>query len=195
MSTPTPPDHIDVLETRTGLPSAFRYLEALHPRSGWSTAALHPMAQHWLDIHGWFRQQMTALAGIGIDWREGRLGARDYRGMAAPRLRQLLSNLHHHHTLESTHAFPPMIAAEPRMADGFALLDRDHEAIEQLMAAMAEAGNDLIRAGDGPADLTLLAEALVDRTERATSLIGRHLWDEEEIVVPVLNLRGDQITL
>ncbi len=57
------------------------------------------------------------------------------------------------------------------------------------MSAMAEAVVDLERAGEP--DLTRHAAALIDEIERASVLIGRHLFDEEEIVVPLFTLRGD----
>jgi iron-sulfur cluster repair protein YtfE (RIC family) len=193
--TSTPPADTDALEHRDGLPSAFRYLEADCPRANWATMGIHPMAQHWLEIHGWFRGQMNELGQIGGFWREGRIGAADYRAHATPRVRHLLSNLHHHHTLESEHAFPQLAAAEPRMAAGFDLLDRDHDAIERLMAAMAEAANDLVRGGGAPLELPGLAHALTDRLERGTALIVSHLDDEEEIVVPVLTLSAHDLRL
>ena len=40
-------------------------------------------------------------------------------------------------------------------------------------------------------DLAPHAEALVAAIEAGAGPIGRHLRDEEEIVVPVLTLRGD----
>ncbi len=194
MSQP-PPAETDALAHRDGLPSAFRYLEADCPRADWATMDIHPMAQHWLEIHGWFRGQMDELGQIGGFWREGKIGAADYRAHATPRVRHLLSNLHHHHTLETEHAFPQLAAAEPRMAAGFELLDRDHDDIEHLLAAMTEAANDLIRAGGEPSALPPLAHALADHIERGTALIVSHLNDEEEIVVPVLTLSGHQFRL
>lgn len=185
----------DALQHRDGLPSEFRYLEQAYPRSGWPTLDMHPSAEHWLQIHDWFRGQVQDLTGLGSQWREGKIGASQYRGAATPRLRQFLNNLHHHHTIESTYAFPALIAAEPAMTGGFALLDRDHDAIEHLMAAMVEAANALIRAGNGPDDLTPLADALAGAIDGGTMLIGRHLWDEEEIIVPVFSLRGDAVKM
>src|SRR5690349_18816164 len=106
-------DVTDALDRRDGLPAAFRLLEPGCPRSAWSTMALHPMAQHWLDIHGWFRGQIGDLEALGSAWREGAIDAAAYRVAATPRLRQLLDNLHHHHTLETEQAFPMLTVAEP----------------------------------------------------------------------------------
>jgi len=192
---PSPPSATDALEHRDGLPIAFRYLEADCPRAKWPVMDLHPMASHWLEIHGWFRGQMDELGKLGGLWREGQIGAADYRAHATPRLRHLLNNLHHHHTLETEHAFPQLAAADPRMVAGFELLDRDHDDIEHLLAAMAEAANGLIRAGGEPGEMPPLAHTLADRIERGVTLIVRHLGDEEEIVVPVLTLSGHDFRL
>lgn len=185
-------DPSDDLHAREGLPKVFRYLETVYPRAQWPSLNIHPTARHWLEVHDWFRERMTALGEIGALWREGGIAAADYRSAATPRLRQMLTHLHHHHERETYQAFPLLTGAEPRMTQGFALLDRDHDQIEALLTGMAEGANALIRSG-ATADLRPLAEALADRIEDGTRLINRHLWDEEEIVVPVLTLRGDQL--
>jgi hypothetical protein len=185
----------DALGKRDGLPGEFRYLEATYPRSAWPTLGLHPTARHWLEVHGWFRGQMKDLVDLGGLWREEKISAGDYRSASAPRVRHLLNNLHHHHNIESSHAFPLLSAAEPGMAKGFALLDRDHDAIEHLLSSMADAANVLIQAGREPGDLSPQAASLSEHNERGAALIGRHLWDEEEIVVPVLSLRGDALAI
>jgi hypothetical protein len=183
----------DELHLRDGLPAAFRYLEADYPRADWPTLPLHPTARHWLEIHGWFRGMSRDLVDLGQHWREGRLEATGYRAATLPRLRQFLGNLHGHHHHESDNYFPALAAVEPGMAKGFDLLDRDHTAIESLLSAMAEAGNGLNRAAVEGGDLAAPSAALADAIERACTLIGRHLTDEEEIIVPVLTLRGDPL--
>ena len=125
----------DELHLRDGLPAEFRYLEPDLPRARWPSTRLHPTAQHWLEIHGWFRGMTQDLLWLGGEQREGRLEAPAYRVAAIPRLRQFLGNLHGHHNHESGHYFPALAALEPRMARGFALLDRDHDAVEHLLSA------------------------------------------------------------
>lgn len=77
------------------------------------------------------------------------------------------------------------------MVKGFELLDRDHDAIEDLVVTMAEAATGLHRAGAGAGELGIHSSALVNAIERGGLLIERHLTDEEDIIVPVLTLRGD----
>ena len=181
----------DDLHRRAGLPAAFRYLEQDCARADWPVLRLHPSALHWLAIHAWFRGALQDLADQGEAWREQRQDAAGYHAEALPRLGRLLGHLQGHHHIESEAYFPALARLEPDMAQGFALLDRDHEAIEGLMAAMAQAAVGLDRAAAGAQDLTPHAAALVAQIERGGGLIGRHLTDEEEIVVPVFTLRGD----
>ncbi|MDB5440976.1 MAG: hypothetical protein JWM33_3403 [Caulobacteraceae bacterium] len=183
----------DELHLRSGLPAEFRYLEAACPRANWAAMKLHPTADHWLEIHAWFRGMMQDLVELGADWREGRVAAPAYRVAAIPRLRQLLGNLHGHHHHESENYFPALAALEPDMAKGFALLDRDHDAIELLLSEMAQAGTALNQAAAQAGDLRPHAGTLTAAIERGGFLIGRHLTDEEEIIVPVLTLRGDPL--
>ena len=182
----------DDLHLRDGLPPELRYLEAGCARADWPGLDLHPTASHWLEIHGWFRGMLQGLVDLGHERREDRLEIPAWRGAVMPRLRQFLGNLDGHHHIESDSYFPALARLEPGMKRGFDLLDRDHEAIHQLMTAMADAANGLNRAAvEGDGDLDPLAEALIAAIERGAGPIGRHLRDEEEIVVPVLTLRGD----
>jgi hypothetical protein len=181
----------DELHLRPGLPAEFRYLEAAYPRGQWPVMDLHPMATHWLEIHGWFRGMAGELMQLGELWREGKVEIADYRRATMPRLRQFLGNLHGHHHHESGHYFPALALIEPAMAKGFELLDRDHDAVERLLSAMAQAANALNGAMDQSGDRRPLAATMAEAIESGVGLIGRHLDDEEEIVVPVLTLRGD----
>jgi hypothetical protein len=183
----------DELQLRAGLPPEFRYLESSFPRQDWRALGLHPTAERWLEIHGWFRGLFRDLVKLGGQWREGGLEALAYRTAAIPRMRQLLGNLHGHHSRESEHYFPALAALEPRMARGFALLDRDHDAIARLLSTMAEAATGLNCAAAEAGDLRRYAAALAGEIERGGALIGRHLADEEEIIVPVITLRGDPL--
>ena len=183
----------DDLHLRAGLPAEFRYLEPACARADWPALRLHPTAAHWLEVHDWFRGMLEGLVDLGADWREGRIDASAYRTRAIPRLRHLLSHLDGHHHYESRAYFPAMAALEPGMAKGFDLLDRDHEAIERLMSAMAEAATGLSRAAADAHDPAPHVAALAREIDHGGALIGRHLLDEEEIIVPVLTLRGDPL--
>jgi hypothetical protein len=183
-----PSDH---LLLRDGLPPEFRYLEAGCPRGEWAERDLHATARHWLEIHGWFRGMLGSLVELGGEWREGRLDGQGLQRAVMPRLRQFLSNLEGHHHIESDSYFPALAALEPQMRGGFDLLDRDHEAVHAMLVAMAEAANAFNRAGSEGGDIRPHADALAGAIDTASGPIGRHLGDEEEIIVPVLTLRGD----
>jgi hypothetical protein len=182
----------DDLFQRTGLPARFRYLEDQCARAAWPELAIHPTARRWLQVHDWFRGMAQGLVDLGDARREGRIEAVAYRAAAMPRLRQFLGNLEGHHHHESEGYFPALAAAEPAMRQGFELLDRDHEAIHALLAATAEAAVALnqVYAADM---LRSKADALAGAVEALVIPVRRHLLDEEEIVVPVLTLRGDPV--
>lgn len=182
----------DDLLLREGLPEPFRYLAAQCPRQDWSTPGrIHATAKHWLDIHRWFRGALGELTGLGGKWRAGGLDPADYQAAVMPRLRQFLSHLEGHHNIESHSYFPALAALEPPMAAGFELLDRDHEAVHGLLVGMAEAANGLNRALPGGGDVRPQGDALAAAIAATAGPLLRHLSDEEEIVIPVLTLRGD----
>lgn len=183
----------DGLLARAGLPDAFRYLAQACPRDTWSERQLHASASHWLEIHAWFRARLAELDVLGQGWRAGGVEASAFQRAVMPRLRQFLGHLEGHHQIESQAYFPAMAAQEPAMAKGFELLDRDHHAVHSLLADLAHAANGFNQALAAGRDPAAPGEALAQAMAAVSIPIGRHLSDEEEIVIPLLTLRGDPL--
>ena len=183
----------DALIERAGLPAPFRYLEAGCPRAQWGEAGrIHAMAAHWLEIHGWFRGMLTGLTGLTTQWREAAAPSpQQYQAALMPRLQQFLQNLDGHHQRESRMYFPAFINQEPAIAAGIELLDRDHDVVHAMLERMVETANAFNRGVQDKAELAAPGEALAAAIEAASAPLTRHLHDEEDIVVPLLTLRGD----
>ena len=175
---------MDDLRDRGGLPDALRALLAEHPRAGWEAhPEFGPLTRFWLERHMGFRGLLAALREDAQAASDGRLGTEAH----APRLGRmgdmLLAGLHQHHGIEDHHYFPRLAALAPGLERGFEILDADHHALDEELAAFAGSANAVLRGGEaGP-----LAERLAD-LER---FLGRHLEDEEDLIVPVILRAGE----
>ena len=177
------------LSSRSGLPSEMRCLLAERPRETWADPALPETARFWLQMHDGFRHQQASMSRL---ISEGALDPRAVHLRLIQTLSSFLGHLDGHHRVESGHYFPIFRRAEPRVAEGLDLLDRDHDAIHEQLEALHSAGlafHQAIGAGAGGfAELARLSEIL----GRAVPALIRHLDDEEEIVIPLLALHGDR---
>ncbi|HYC67689.1 hemerythrin domain-containing protein [Brevundimonas sp.] len=182
------------LASRAGLPLEFRYLHEAFPRERWSLGGLHPTARRWLHMHGGFRAHQAEMGAMVETWRSGRIDVPTLHGRLIPALQQFLQHLDGHHRIESGHYFPALQRLEPRIAAGIELLDRDHDAIHHHIEAMVETGRALHQAvAGGAADAADRVERLAEVLDRAGPQLARHLDDEEEIVIPLIALRGDPL--
>ena len=160
------------LASRAGLPPEFLYLRDAFPRERWSAGGLHPTARRWLHMHGGFRAHQAEMAAMIEAWRADALDVPTLHRALIPALQQL----------------------EPRIAAGIDLLDRDHDAIHAHIEAMVETGRDLHQAVTGAVpDAADRVERLADVLALAGPQLTRHLDDEEEIVIPLIALRGDPL--
>lgn len=188
MSSDSPPplDTLD-LDTRRALPAEWLALLRRHPRDGW---AAHPRlgatAAFWLERHAAFRQLGAALEEATQRFRGGGLAAADFAAWFAPRLQVLLSELNGHHQVEDLHYFPAFRRAEPALAPGFALLDRDHKRLHADLFATAEAANAFLQAVARTPDVEAPAVAYAEASARLLARMARHLDDEEDLVIPLL---------
>lgn len=110
---------------------------------------------------------------------------RDFARRTARLTSFFLDQLHGHHMIEDHHYFPKLMTLEPRLAQGFELLENDHQRLDENIEALAEATNltvGLIRPGaaDSAAGKVLNLLGLFD------GFLDRHLTDEEELVVPII---------
>ena len=73
------------LEHRAGLPDDLKILLDRYPREVWpGHRNLGETARFWLDRHTMFRELGAILQNATVEFREGALPARDFRGFLAP---------------------------------------------------------------------------------------------------------------
>ena len=182
------------LASRAGLPSEFLYLRDAFPRERWTMGGLHPTARRWLHMHGGFRAHQAEMTAMVEAWRADTVDVQTLHRALIPALQQFLQHLDGHHRVESGHYFPALQQLEPRIAAGIDLLDRDHDAIHAHIEAMVETGRALHQAVTGGApDAADRVERLAEVLALADPQLARHLDDEEEIVIPLIALRGDPL--
>ena len=179
------------LDARAGLPDALRVLLEAYPRDGWSRdPGFDGLVQFWLDRHGMFRSLAARLgetAEAALDGRAEPQGA----GRALARFGNVfLNELHGHHMIEDRHYFPVLSRRDPRILRGFEMLERDHEAIDPLLARFAERANLALQALGGTEDFRPALDAFRDELRGTERLLLRHLEDEEDLVVPVVLAHG-----
>jgi hemerythrin-like domain-containing protein len=182
------------IDQRTGLPEELYVLHKSHPRASWQTAR-SALAQFWIDKHNYLKRQSAALLDANKDYREQRIDASQFGTLIAPRLQGFLSELHGHHQIEDFHYFPAFRIAEPRLNPGFDVLASDHEKLHAGILDIVDAVNGLIS--------TLRDESSVDTDAQRRSAdryiaagelmhqrLGRHLEDEEDLIIPVMLIQG-----
>ena len=149
------------LDRRDGLPDALRVLAEAYPRANWEAHAnFGEMIRFWMERHAMFRQLTELLQSDAQALADGRVDFATY----APRLSQ--------------YGGMQLITLDGRLERGFELLETDHEAMDGLLHGMADGANAVLQGGEiGP---------FLERLNGFSTLLNRHLTDEEEIVVPVV---------
>ncbi len=182
------------LDQRSGWPDDLKLLSARYPRDVWqSHANLGELARFWLHIHDGFRRSSLALAQGSAEFREGRMAPEAYRQWFRPRLSTFLGHLEGHHNIEDHQFFPVFGRAEPRLLRGFEVLESDHENIHAAMETTFAAANAFLRAPDSDRDAMLRAgAAYADAGGALLRKLGRHLEDEEDLIIPLILDRGEE---
>jgi hemerythrin-like domain-containing protein len=171
---------------RSALTDEFRIILADYPRESW---AAHPhfggLAAFWLDRHLNFRAMMAQMQQDSALRLDGQIAAQDYGQRLARLGQRFLGELVGHHQIEDTAYFPHLAQLEPRIARGFQVLDADHHARHEMIDTFAAGANALLREGNDAVQRELLAGfgAVLGRFER---MLGQHLSDEEDLVLPVV---------
>lgn len=182
------------LDERSGLPDDLKFLLADYPRETWSGHDnLGQVCRFWLDRHQMFRELIAALRDANDGLREGQIAADAFRPWFVPRFNFFLQQLHAHHQIEDLHYFPVFVRAERRLTRGFDLLENDHDVIHHRLETLLQAGIALDRGIETGGDaLKRNTEHAADRLHDFVGALGRHLEDEEDLIVPVILDRGER---
>jgi len=157
-----------------------------YPRESWASNGSLDVA-FWLEVHRRFRHECAALQGFADDYRQQRLAVRELAIVAAPRLSGLLTDLRGHHQVEDFHYFPVFRRLAPQLALGIDVLEHDHSDLDHDALAARNALRELRAAlTEGDATAALAAQQFITAASRLCLRIGRHLNDEEDLVVPLL---------
>ncbi|NIJ23706.1 hemerythrin domain-containing protein [Sphingomonas japonica] len=187
-----PPDLL--LPARAGLPDSIAYLRARYPQSGWrSHARFGQLADFWLHVHAALRAEAAALGELNARARGDGLDPAALPAHFVPPFNAFLGHLDAHHRIEDAAYFPKFRALDPRMAAAFDLLENDHHRIDAALHAALETARAMVDSARGP---TAAARSAIDRHADAftdlTTLLDRHLADEEEIVIPAMLEHGER---
>ncbi len=176
------------LDARAGWPEDLRILVDKYPREVWADHAnLGQLARFWLDIHNGFRDLAGALDAKTGEFRNGLVQPEPFRLWFASRLRQLLTHLNAHHQIEDHQFFPVFSGAEPRLALGFDVLERDHEAIHETITRVVDTANAFLRAPLGDADAVHRGgDRYAEAGGALLKQLDRHLADEEDLIIPLI---------
>jgi iron-sulfur cluster repair protein YtfE (RIC family) len=186
---PPPMTHTS-LDTRTGLPDALRALLADYPRTDWT---LHRnfdgLVSFWLDRHLNFRALTATMAAQTAAILDQSADPQHFAATLSHLGNRFLSELHGHHQIEDSYFFPRLTQLEHRLAHGFDMLETDHLAIDGLLHRFTTSANAVLTTWQTPALLTHAAAFAAD-LHTITTLLDRHLTDEEDLIVPVILHHG-----
>ena len=187
---------LDQFNLRTeNMPEEMQILLAEYPRAQWDA---HPgfreKTRHWLQAHKMFRQLGELIREeteryLNKDQDSEAFAARfSYLGNI------LVRSLHGHHGWEDHSYFPELSAADPRFDAGLAILENDHQSLDEVLDAFTRSGNRVIKLVHlDETQAKTEAGTLHGLSETIEAFLARHLSDEEELAVPIIlhhRLRG-----
>ena len=180
------------LAHRDGLPDALRVLLAEYPRALWETdPGFDGLIRFWLDRHMMFRRVVTDMLGDARRLVDAKMDPLQYASRLSRYGGMFVNGLHEHHTIEDTHYFPKLATKDSRIEGGFAILDKDHHDIDEILNAFVASANGILTLRDKPQGMRTLVGRFETEMVGLERLLDRHLNDEEELIVPVILKFGD----
>lgn len=175
------------LGRRTGLPDALRVLLEDYPRAGWENdPGYEGLLRFWLDRHMMFRRLLGTMKSKTEALLDAKMDPMSYGGRMSRYGGMFVNELHGHHQIEDAHYFPAMAAQDKRIEAGFAILDKDHHAIDGHLNAFITQANDALGALQDDKRRLTAAGGFHAGLSDLEGILDRHLIDEEELVVPLV---------
>lgn len=173
---------------RDGLPKAIRPTLLEQTKSDWKS---HPRfagkAQFFMNIHRQLldgADWLAATSGKLLDLPTSILRDQIRTAGVSEHGQQLLQFAHGHHEIEDHGYFPQFIRIYPQLERAMALLDDDHQVLDETLGGVEAA----LRKLRGPT-----RDSIAELHSNATALkkiMHRHITDEEEIIIPIFLRHG-----
>lgn len=171
------------LAARQGLPAELLALLDEYPRAGWPAhPGFHGLVSFWLDRHMGFRSLTDCIRHETEALVDGKTDLATFPQCLVPLGRRLVDELIGHHQIEDDAYFPELAALEPRLTKGFDILDADHHELDTLLDSFVAGANAVLQSPD----MRNAAAAFHDSLTPFTTMLHRHLTDEEDLILPVI---------
>lgn len=181
------------LQNRTALPDGLAFLLSEYPRDVWDTHPNRgPWSDFWLQRHDMFREFSVALADACAQLADRNIETEAFHQWFVPRVNFYFGEIDTHHKVEEYHYFPALARADAKMARGIELLESDHRTIHDLLTVAhgsVVALDATIR--EKPDDIASSAPVARDALAMLGVGLGRHLDDEEDLVMPLILDRSE----
>jgi hypothetical protein len=134
-------------------------------------------------------------SGVELALEQG-IEAAAFKPWLNRRLGWAIWQLEQHHQVEDHHYFPLFRRAAPRLAPGFELLEGDHAALHTAIGGVIERATAVLASeAAGPDQFRADLARLRDTQIGLGRALIRHLDDEEDLVIPLLLERGEQLLM
>ncbi|QMU59261.1 MAG: hemerythrin domain-containing protein [Boseongicola sp.] len=179
----------ETLTVRQGaLPDDMRTLLRDYPRDAWPD---HPnfaaSIRNWMGAHDMFRQLAELVRADTELYLDKTRSPEEFAARLSYFGNLMVRNLHGHHGWEDHSFFPELSAADPRFDDGLETLESDHLALDDVLDRFTRRGNRVVKLIHlDEAQAKEEAGGLHDTATEIEGFLGRHLVDEEDLVVPIL---------
>lgn len=174
------PRHADSL-----LSAEWLFLHDHLPPDDWFNPDYAYKTSTWLAMHSRIQQRQGRLQQTSNAYQDNRLDWANYKSQTLRQLSSHIDHLHGHHSIEDGQYFPRFVRNYPRLTAGFAILDNDHHTLNAALHDLQQSGRALYRA---TLEDQRLADTLHQQLGQVSTLLSRHLSDEEDLVIPILGL-------
>lgn len=172
--------------THSKLQSDWLYLHEQMPPQKWYHLPSFGTASTWLGMHQSLCRGQGEIEQLNQTFAGGKLEWADYRETLLRLSYVHYGHLEGHHRLEDVRYFPKFRKLEPKLAQGFDILDNDHHHIDEQLHDIQTLLRQLRQSQTADPKL---AEQLLTHIGQSGEWLYRHLMDEEDLVIPILAIQ------
>ena len=180
------------VEQRKGLPAVIKDLLLPLERSQWSQHARYGgKASFFIQYHGdllataaYLKQSLQVL----LDSAQGVFNGQQLKGPLSA-AQYLVDRAHNHHRIEDQVYFPQFRKIMPQLSKGIDLLDKDHKTLDLALDDLSTRVMSMVMTlNQGDVIDKQQVKLLTDNILHLQRILQRHLYDEEEVIIPIFLL-------